>query len=99
MKMLPEILSVIYLSTVVRFPEKVSPSWLPSRQLLSHSRLIGGEERNRVDRHSDRIFTLTELVRMLTLAGLRVQAYYGGLDGSALTLNSRRFVVIGAKTK
>ncbi len=50
-------------------------------------------------RHSDRIFTLTELVRMLTLAGLHVQAYYGGLDGSILTLNSRRFVVVSAKTE
>ena len=48
-------------------------------------------------RHSERIYTLTELVRMLTLAGLHVQAYYGGLDGSPLSLNSRRLVVVSAK--
>lgn len=48
-------------------------------------------------RHSARVYTLTELARMLTLAGLHVQACYGGLDGSALSLNSRRLVVVALK--
>lgn len=38
---------------------------------------------------SIRIYTLTELIRMLEAAGLQVQAYYGGLDESPLTLESR----------
>ncbi len=48
-------------------------------------------------RHAARVYTLTELVRMLALAGLHVQACYGGLDGSALSLNSRRLVVVARK--
>ncbi len=50
-------------------------------------------------RHSARIYTLTELARMLTLAGLHVQAYYGGLNGSTLGLNSHRLVVVSAKSR
>jgi len=48
-------------------------------------------------RHAARVYTLTELVRMLALAGLHVQACYGGLDGSELSLNSRRLVVVARK--
>jgi SAM-dependent methyltransferase len=47
--------------------------------------------------HSVRMYTLRELARMLAAAGLQVQACYGGLDGSRLSLNSPRLVVIGAK--
>ncbi len=46
---------------------------------------------------SSRIYTLTELARMLEAVGLHVQAYYGGLDGSQLRLTSPRLVVIGSK--
>jgi SAM-dependent methyltransferase len=38
---------------------------------------------------SIRIYTLTELVQMLAAAGLTMQAYYGGLDHSSLSLESR----------
>lgn len=38
---------------------------------------------------SMRIYTLTELVHMLKNVGLQVQAYYGGLEGGPLTLDSR----------
>lgn len=44
-------------------------------------------------RQSIRIYTLTELVRMLAEAGLKTRAYYGGLDSSALTPDSRLAVV------
>ncbi len=44
-------------------------------------------------RQSIRIYTLTELVRMLAEAGLQTRAYYGGLDSSALTPDSRLAVV------
>lgn len=48
-------------------------------------------------RQSMRIYTLTELVRMLDSVGLQLQAYYGGLDRSPLTMTSR-LVVVGRKT-
>lgn len=47
--------------------------------------------------HSARLYTLTELAHMMEAAGLHVKAYYGGLDGSKLTLESRRLVVIAQK--
>lgn len=47
--------------------------------------------------HSVRMYTLTELAGMLAAAGLPVEAVYGGMDGSELTLDSRRLVVIARK--
>lgn len=47
--------------------------------------------------HSVRIYTLTELNRMLTGAGLSVQATYGGVDGSPFTLESRRLIVLSRR--
>jgi len=43
------------------------------------------------------MYTLREFARMLAAAGLQIQACYGGLDGSQLSLNSPRLVVIGVK--
>jgi SAM-dependent methyltransferase len=40
-----------------------------------------------------RVYTATELARLCAAAGLEVAAHYGGLDGSALTLSSRRLVL------
>jgi len=52
----------------------------------------------RTEHHqSMRIYTLTELIRMQAMVGLQVQAYYGGLDGSPLTMDSR-LVVVSRKT-
>jgi SAM-dependent methyltransferase len=47
--------------------------------------------------HYARNYTLTELAGMLDRSALAIQATYGGLDGSALTLDSRRLVVIAQK--
>jgi SAM-dependent methyltransferase len=48
-------------------------------------------------RHSVRAYSLTEIARMFTAAGLRLEGVYGGLDGSELTLDSRRLVALGRK--
>jgi SAM-dependent methyltransferase len=47
--------------------------------------------------HVVRSYTLTELAGMLSRSPLEVQATYGGLDGSPLTLDSRRLVVVAQK--
>jgi hypothetical protein len=49
-------------------------------------------------RHSLRIYTLTELVHMLTEAGLQVQAYAGDWDSSALTMESFRLILLSQKS-
>jgi len=48
--------------------------------------------------YSLRFYTLTELAQMLGAAGLWLEECYGDLDGSELTLNSRRMVLLARKT-
>jgi SAM-dependent methyltransferase len=50
-------------------------------------------DRRREYTQSMRIYTLTELIRMLAVAGLHVEAYYGDLDGATLTLDSRLVIL------
>jgi len=47
--------------------------------------------------HSLRVYTLTELAQMLAVAGLQVKAFYGGLDGNALTMDSFRLILLSQK--
>jgi SAM-dependent methyltransferase len=47
--------------------------------------------------HSVRIYTLTELNRMLTRAGLSMESTYGGVDGSPFTLESRRLIMLSRR--
>jgi SAM-dependent methyltransferase len=47
--------------------------------------------------HSLRVYTLTELAQMLTVAGLQVKAYLGAWDSSALTIDSFRLILLGQK--
>ncbi len=45
-----------------------------------------------------RMYSLVELVRMLRLAGLAFREAWGDFDGSALTLDSRRCIVLAERT-
>jgi len=47
--------------------------------------------------HSVRMYTLTELARMCDAAGLRLEAYYGSLDGNPLGLDSKRLVLLTSR--
>ena len=47
--------------------------------------------------HAARIYTLTELAQMLTMAGLQVKAYLGAWDGSELTIDSFRLILLSQK--
>ena len=47
--------------------------------------------------HAMRIYSLTELAGMMEAAGLHLEATYGGLDGSALMLDSHRMVLLARK--
>ena len=49
--------------------------------------------------HAARIYTLTELVQMLTVAGLQVKAYFGAWDGSELTIDSFRLILLSRKVE
>jgi SAM-dependent methyltransferase len=49
--------------------------------------------------HSLRVYTLTELAQMLAVAGLQVKAFYGGWDGSTLTMDSFRLILLSQKAE
>jgi len=46
------------------------------------------------NRLSLRMYTLTELARMLKTVGLSLEAVYGGFDGGPYTLDSRRLIIL-----
>ena len=46
---------------------------------------------------SKRLYSLTEFARLFAAAGLELCGYFGGLDGSELTLESRRLALLGRK--
>jgi SAM-dependent methyltransferase len=58
-----------------------------------HITLIFPDGKRSEYHQSMRIYTLTELIRMLTTVGLEVQAYYGGLNGGPVTLDSRLVII------
>ncbi|MGZ3646948.1 MAG: class I SAM-dependent methyltransferase [Ktedonobacteraceae bacterium] len=49
--------------------------------------------------HAARVYTLTELAQMLTRAGLQVKAYYGAWDGSELTIDGFRLILLAQKVE
>lgn len=44
-----------------------------------------------------RLYSATELIRMIRTAGLNVEQVYGGFDASELTVNSSRLVILSRK--
>jgi SAM-dependent methyltransferase len=58
-----------------------------------HITLIFPDGKRSEYHQSMRIYTLTELIRMLTAVGLEVQAYHGGLNGGPVTLDSRLVII------
>lgn len=55
--------------------------------------LIHPDGTRREHEYATRVYSATDLARLCASAGLEVAAHHGGLDGSALTLNSRRLVL------
>jgi SAM-dependent methyltransferase len=49
--------------------------------------------------HAARVYSLTELAQMLAVAGLQVKAYYGAWDGSKLTIDSFRLILLAQKVE
>ena len=47
--------------------------------------------------HAARVYTLTELAQMLTLAGLQVKEFFGAWDHSALTIDNFRLILLSQK--
>jgi SAM-dependent methyltransferase len=48
--------------------------------------------------HDIRLYTLTEITRMLSRAGLTVTGTFGGFDGETYAINTRRMIISSQKT-
>ena len=55
--------------------------------------------RREVPGHTVRLYTLTEMVRMLAEAGLEVVEVYGGYDGRPYDLDTRRMIVVAERPR
>jgi SAM-dependent methyltransferase len=69
---------------------------LTSRSKVKITMIYADGERKEYD-HAARVYTLTELVQMLTIAGLQVKAYFGTWDGRELTMDSFRLILVAQK--
>ncbi len=70
---------------------------LQTSRLAVTMTLIEPDGARRTYTQSIRIYTPTELCRLHEAAGLQVEAVFGGLDGSPLTLDSLRLVVLARR--
>ncbi|HEY8491082.1 MAG TPA: methyltransferase domain-containing protein [Dehalococcoidia bacterium] len=72
---------------------------LDLRESLNHVTvtIIGPEGGRRTYRHVFRLYTLTELARMLERAGLRLEEVWGGLDRRPYDLESPRMVLLARR--
>jgi SAM-dependent methyltransferase len=61
--------------------------------------IIVGAEGGRRDSigHDIRLYTLTEITRMLSLAGLRVTGAFGGFDSEPYAIDTRRMIISARK--
>ena len=60
--------------------------------------LPDGTRRVMSDLHM-RLYTLTEMIKMLATAGLTLQNVYGGFRGEEYTVNTRRMIVVASNTE
>jgi len=70
--------------------------FLTSRNTVTVT-IIEPDGRRQGSHHSVRMYTSTELVKLLNAAELSLLAHYGGLDGSSFTFDSRRLVMVSRK--
>lgn len=69
---------------------------LTSRANVKITRILPDGQRKEYG-HAARLYSLTELAQMLAVAGLQVKAYYGAWDGSKLTIDSFRLILLAQK--
>jgi SAM-dependent methyltransferase len=71
---------------------------LTSRSKVKVTMIYANGERKEYG-HAARVYTLTELVQMLTMAGLQMKAYFGTWDGRELTMDSFRLILLAQKVE
>lgn len=66
-------------------------------RLDDHTTIVGADGVRQERSTSIRLYTVPEWRRMCADAGLRLEAWFGGLDGSPLALASRRLAIVASK--
>ena len=66
---------------------------------LSYTEILPDGTRNQLSNLKMRLYTLTELTKMLTTANLTLQNVYGGFQAEPYTVNTRRMIVIASKSE
>ena len=67
------------------------------RNLVTFSIVTADGTRRESPGHDVRLYTLTELVRLLDIAGLRLSATYGDYDSAPYAINTPRMIVVATK--
>jgi SAM-dependent methyltransferase len=65
-----------------------------SRNHVTFTAIAPDGSRREIVGHHFRLYTLTEIVRMLTTAGLTFVQAYGGFDGEPYGLTTRRMIIV-----
>ncbi|MDE2822253.1 MAG: class I SAM-dependent methyltransferase [Chloroflexota bacterium] len=68
-----------------------------SRSRVTFSIVTADGTRRDSPGHDVRLYTLTELTRLLNAAGLRLSATYGDCDGAPYAINTPRMIVVATK--
>ena len=64
---------------------------------LTYTEILPDGTRREMSDLNMRLYTLTELTKMLNAAGLQFESVYGGFRGEAYGVNTRRMIVVASK--
>ena len=64
---------------------------------LTYTEILPGGTRRAMSDLQMRLYTLTEMIKMLRAAGLTLQNVYGGFRGEDYGVNTRRMIIVAAK--
>lgn len=64
---------------------------------LTYTEILPDGTRHEMSNLKMRLYTLTELTKMLATAGLTIQTTYGGFQGEDYGVNTRRMIIVASK--
>lgn len=73
--------------------------WDPAGERIEGRWTFASEDRRERKRSSMRLYTCSQMRRLMEGAGLVVEDVYGGADGSAYSRGSRRMIMIGRRPR
>lgn len=71
--------------------------WDPISGRYTYPQILVTEKGTKHFTHTVRLYTCTEISDMLRRAGFQIEAYHGGFNGEALTMDAPRMIVIARR--